>query len=86
MVKHKNARKTFVHRNHTILTGFRHKQKNATLVLLNRLDLKYLVGTNVVTYVNQKKARLNYKQGRQGLPCLEKNLASFYNEKTQAYL
>ena len=86
MVKRPNARKTFTHRNHTILTGFRHNQKTATLVLLNRHDLKYLVGTNVVAYVKTQRAHLNYKYGRQGLPCLEKNLASFYNEKTQNYL
>lgn len=86
MVKHSKATRTFIHRNHTILTGFRHKQKTATLVLLNRLDLKRLVGTNVVAYVNQRRAHLNYKHARPGLPCLEKNLKTFYDDKAQNYL
>ena len=86
MVKHNTARRTFVHRNHTILTGFRHKQNKATLVLVNRLDLNRLINTNIIAYVKKTQAHLNYKNAKPGLPCVEKNLAKFYNEKTQTYL
>lgn len=87
MVKQKNTEKRqFISRNHTILTAYRHKQIMATLVSTNRIDFKTLVAANVIIYKRGNKARLTYKNGHQGLPCLERNLVNFYYEKTSTEL
>lgn len=75
MIRLPNQKRDFISRNHTILTGFRHKQKTATLIPSNKKDLQTLVAKNVIIYVTKKTAALNYKFNRPALPHLEKNLS-----------
>lgn len=74
MIRNPNQKRDFITRNHSILTGFRHKQKKATLIPSTKKDLLKLVAKNVIIYVNKNQATLNYKFNRSALPYLEKNL------------
>jgi hypothetical protein len=74
MITKKLLARDFKHRNHTVLTGFRHKQKEATLIPSVERDKYTLVSKNVIIYVHKKKAALNYRHGMMALPNVEKNL------------
>jgi hypothetical protein len=74
MITKKLLARDFKHRNHTILTGFRHKQREATLIPSVEKDKMRLVSKNVIIYIHKKKAALNYKTGKISLPNVEKNL------------
>lgn len=76
MIKQQRKKRDFAARNHTILTGFRHKQKQATLIPSTKHDLKKLVAKNIIIYVSQKKATLNYKFNHPAVPYLEKNFTN----------
>lgn len=74
MIRKPNKKRDFTARNHTILTGFRHKQKKATLIPSTQKDLVKLLAKNVIIYATKDQATLNYKFNRPALPYLEKNL------------
>lgn len=86
MIKNKNDRRDFIARNHTILTGFRHKQKQATLIITNKKDCQSLISKNIIIYISHKQAALNYYHGRQIIPFLEKNFIKLYAKTKKNHL
>jgi hypothetical protein len=81
MIRKKTWKRDFCGRNHTIMTGFRHKQTQTPLVLSNKVDQRGLTALGVIAYQHKGKAHLNYKRGHQGIPYLEKNFFVLLDEK-----
>lgn len=86
MIKDLKSRREFRARNHTVLTGFRHKQKQATLIVQNKRDRQSLLSINTIIYISENKAALNYRYGHPNVPFLEKNFIKFYAKAKKDYL
>ena len=81
MIKRGESKRSFLSRNHTIVTAVRHKQKKARLVLSNKKDLNLIVRANVIVFVNATHAFINYKKERTAIPSFAINLSKLNDQK-----